>query len=62
MSAACSKEFADRGLPLVAAFDEIRLVDIIQTMKSLEFFLQKDVVSDLSTIVRNKLRRILSPP
>ena len=60
MSAACSKEFADRGLALVAAFDEIRLVDIIQTMKSLEFFLQK--VSDLSTIVRNKLRRILSPP
>jgi hypothetical protein len=62
MSAACSKEFADRGLALVAVFDEIRLVDIIQTMKSLEFFLQKDVVSDLSTIVRNKLRRILSPP
>jgi hypothetical protein len=62
LSAACSKEFADRGLELVAAFDEILLVDIIQTMKSLEFFLQKDVVSDLSTIVRNKLRRILSPP
>lgn len=62
LSAACSKEFAYRGLELVAAFDEIRLVDIMQTMKSLEFFLQKDVVSDLSTIVRNKLRRILAPP
>ena len=60
-SACNSREFADCGLELMAAFDEIRLVDIMQTMKSLEFFLQKDVVCDLSTIIRNKLRRILAP-
>jgi hypothetical protein len=54
--------FADRGLELVEAFDQIDLVGILEQMRALEFFLQKDVVGDLSTIVRNKLRRILSPP
>ena len=61
LSAACTEEFAGCGLELIEAFDKIRLTEIIETMKSLEFFLQKDVVSDLGTIVRNKLQRILFP-
>jgi hypothetical protein len=53
--------FADRGLELVEAFDQIDLVGILEQMRALEFFYQSDVPSALASIVRNKLRRILSP-
>ena len=55
-------KFADRGLELVEAFDQINLVGILEQMRALEFFYQSDVPSALASIVRNKLRRILSPP
>jgi hypothetical protein len=59
----CSKkEFADRGLDLVEAFDQIQLVEILETMRRLEFFHLSDVPSALCQIVRNKVRRILFPP
>ena len=59
----CSKtEFADRGLELVEAFDQIRLVEILETMRRLEFFHLSDVPSALCQIVRNKVRRVLFPP
>jgi len=54
-------KFADRGLELVEAFDQIDLVGILEQMRALEFFYQSDVPSALASIVRNKLRRILSP-
>jgi hypothetical protein len=54
-------KFADRGLELVEAFDQIDLVGILEQMRALEFFCQSDVPSALASIVRNKLRRILSP-
>jgi hypothetical protein len=62
LSAAGSTEFADRGLELIEAFDQIRLVEILKTMRSLEFFRISEAESALRQIVRNKLRRILFPP
>lgn len=62
LSAAGSTEFADRGLELIEAFGQIRLVDILETMRSLEFFRISEAESALRQIVRNKLRRILSSP
>ncbi|MGY2905731.1 hypothetical protein [Bradyrhizobium sp. URHC0002] len=55
-------EFADRGLELVEAFDQINLVGILEQMRALELFYLSDVPSALCQIVRNKLGRILSPP
>ena len=55
-------QFADRGLELVEAFDLINLVGIWDQMKALEYFLQSEANRALASIVRNKLRRILSPP
>ena len=42
----CSKkEFADRGLELIEAFDQIPLLQILETMRSLEYFPLSDVRS-----------------
>jgi hypothetical protein len=62
LSAACTEEFAGCGLELIEAFDQIRLVETFETMRSLEYFGISDAKSVLSQIVRNKLRRILTPP
>lgn len=62
LSTACAEEFAGCGLELIEAFDQIPLVEILETMRRLEFFCLSDVKSALSQIVRNKLRRILFPP
>jgi hypothetical protein len=59
---AAGTEFADRGLELIEAFDQIRLVEILETMRSLEYFRISEAESALRQIVRNKLRRILFPP
>jgi hypothetical protein len=61
LSTACSEEFADHGLALVEAFDQIHLCEILEAMQSLEYFEFSDVPRVLSQIVRNKLRRILIP-
>jgi hypothetical protein len=55
-------QFADRGLELVEAFDQINLVRIWGQMKALEYFLQSEANLALASIVRNKLRRILARP
>jgi hypothetical protein len=47
---------------LVEAFDQIPLLQILETMRGLEFFRKSDVSSALGQIVRNKVRRILFPP
>ena len=59
----CSKPaFAERGLDLIEAFDQINLAGIIDDMRRLEYFLLSDVRSVVSQIVRNKVQRILTPP
>ncbi|MCK1618916.1 hypothetical protein IVA96_20205 [Bradyrhizobium sp. 159] len=62
LSVVGKEEFADRGLELIEAFDQIKLTAIIETMRSLEYFRLSDVQSVLGEIVRNKVRRILCPP
>ncbi|KRR11297.1 hypothetical protein CQ12_05575 [Bradyrhizobium jicamae] len=59
----CSKQsFADRGLDLVAAFDQIPLQDIVKTMRGLDLFKESSIRHYLSMIVENKVRKILFPP
>ncbi|MDE5457084.1 hypothetical protein GWE18_30505 [Bradyrhizobium sp. CSA112] len=59
----CSKQsFADRGLDLIAAFDQIPLQEIIKTMRGLDLFKESSIGHYLSMIVENKVRKILSPP
>jgi hypothetical protein len=59
----CSKQsFADRGLDLVAAFDQIPLQDIVKTMRGLDLFKESSIRLYLSMIVENKVRKILFPP
>jgi hypothetical protein len=55
-------QFADRGLELVEAFDQINLAGIWDQMKALEYFLQSEANRALASIVKNKLRRILARP
>lgn len=56
-----TSEFEHHGLALVEAFDQIPLLRIVDMMRELEYFRQSDAVLALSTILRNKLRRILTP-
>jgi hypothetical protein len=59
----CSKQsFADRGLDLIEAFDQIPLREIVETMRGLDLFKESSIGRYLSMIVENKLRRILFPP
>jgi hypothetical protein len=59
----CSKkEFADRGLDLIQAFDQIPLRQIVETMRGLDLFKEPSIRRYLSMIVENKVRRILFPP
>ncbi|WP_334368824.1 hypothetical protein [Bradyrhizobium sp. AZCC 1578] len=58
----CGDEFAGRELELIEAFDRINLVGIFETMRALEYFRLSDVPSVVSAVVRNKVRRLLSPP
>jgi len=62
MGAITFGRFDDRGLELVEAFDQLNLVGIWEQMTDLEYFYLKEAPSALERIVRNKLRRILSPP
>jgi hypothetical protein len=56
------RQFGDRGLDLIAAFDQIDLVGILETMRALEYFRLGDVQGVVSQIARNKLTRILRSP
>jgi hypothetical protein len=56
------REFGDRGLELIEAFDHLKLTGIWEQMRALEFFYVEEAPSALERIIRNKLRRILSPP
>ncbi|KRR26470.1 hypothetical protein CQ14_03005 [Bradyrhizobium lablabi] len=58
----CGDEFAASGLKLVEAFDEIKLTRIWEDMRRLEYFYLSEAHSALNRIIRNKVRRLLTPP
>jgi len=62
VTSVCGDEFAGRELGLIEAFDRVKLTDVIENMRKLDFFRLREVQSVVSQIVRNKIRRILSPP
>ncbi|MDA9469630.1 hypothetical protein [Bradyrhizobium sp. CCBAU 53415] len=53
--------YADRGLALIEAFDQISLVGIFEQMRALEYFYEKEATDALERILRHKLRRALDP-
>ena len=61
-TAFAASNHADRGLDLVAAFDQIPLQKIVDTMRGLDLFKELSIRQYLSMIVENKVRRILFPP
>lgn len=62
VSSCMRKEWTDRGLQWIAAFDKIKLTEILATMRSLDLFSEKSLVRYLGMALDNKLRRILDPP
>jgi hypothetical protein len=58
----CSPEHVAKGLAWIEAFDQVPLKRIFDMMRELEYFRVSEARSALSEILRNKLRRIFSPP
>jgi hypothetical protein len=56
--------WTDKGLERIAAFDQIPLMKILQTLRELEIGDERDhdERDHLVICIRNKLRRILGPP
>jgi hypothetical protein len=54
-------EWTDLGLAWIAAFDEIKLTELLQTMRGLDLFAEKNLGYYLGISVSNKLRSILDP-
>jgi hypothetical protein len=61
MSWVSSPEFAKHGLALLDAIDQIRLTDLLATMRGLDVFSEQSIGSYLSTAIRNKVLKILEP-
>lgn len=53
--------FAKHGLALLDAFDQIKLTELLATMRGLDVFSEKSICSYLSIAIRNKVTKILEP-
>jgi hypothetical protein len=54
--------YEDRGLELVEAFDQIALLGVLEQMRALEYFYEKEAASALERILKHKLQRLLPSP
>jgi hypothetical protein len=54
-------EWTNLGLRWIEAFDQLKLTEILQTMRSLDLFSERSIGSDLSIALKNKLFKILGP-
>jgi hypothetical protein len=61
VSMAMRPQWTERGLAWIEAFDQIRLTEILQTMRGLDLFSEKNLPHYLSTVLYNKLCKILTP-
>ena len=61
MSWVTSPEFAKHGLSLLDAIDQIKLTELLATMRGLDVFNEQSIGSYLSTATRNKAMKILGP-
>ena len=61
VSFVASPEFAQHGMALLDAIDQIKLTQLLATMRSLDIFSEASIGCYLSTAIRNKVWRILGP-
>jgi hypothetical protein len=64
VNAVCScmrPEWTDLGLVWIETFDKFKLTALLETMRSLDLFAEKDLGYHLGISLRNKLRPILEP-
>lgn len=61
VSLAIGHAFAKHGLALLDAMDQIKLTELLATMRGLDAFSEKSIGFYLSVAVRNKVLRILEP-
>jgi hypothetical protein len=54
-------KFIDSGVALLEAFDQVRLMDLLQTMRGLDLFAESSLSRYMSIALRNKLAAILEP-
>jgi hypothetical protein len=55
-------KWADKGLAWIEAFDSIPLVEVVDTMRSLDLFKETSLAQYLAMILTNKLAKIMEPP
>jgi hypothetical protein len=58
----CHRDWTDKGLAWIEAFDSLRLLEIIDTMRGLDLFRETSLSHYLSMILSNRLRKVLEPP
>jgi hypothetical protein len=56
------RDWTDKGLAWIEAFDSIPLLAIVETMRGLDLFKESSLSHYLSTILSNKLQKSLEPP
>ncbi|WP_298876818.1 hypothetical protein [uncultured Bradyrhizobium sp.] len=55
-------EWTDRGLAFIEAFDRLPLVQILETMRGLDVFSEKNLSTYLGMVLTNKLAKVFAPP
>jgi hypothetical protein len=58
----CHRDWTDKGLAWIEAWDSIPLLAIVETMRSLDLFQETSLAHYLFMILSNKLRKIMEPP
>jgi hypothetical protein len=58
----CHPGWPDKGLAWIAAFDSIRLLEIVNTMRGLDLFKESSLSHYLFMILNNKLLKLMEPP
>lgn len=56
------RRWTEQGLKWIEAFDKLNLRGIVETMRSLDLFSEKNLSYYLSIVLSNKLHRLLDPP
>jgi hypothetical protein len=56
------RDWTDKGLAWIEAFDSIPLLAIVETMRGLDLFKESSLAHYLSMILNNKLLRVMEPP
>lgn len=56
------REWTNRGLAWIEAFDDLPLTGILKTMRDLDLFKEANLSRYMSMVLRNKLAKVFDPP